>query len=175
MKHTNTIRFTYVDDEGAKEMILHDYRTGEAIRLATIEGWQRCCAAAADDGGRGVIEIDERSVYVEGDPDPDDLISFHREQSRASSSAKPRAMTLTETLFRIEDLAVDVEQLGKDISDSVSEVVQDLMRIARALARAVVERRIDCCLDEVADLAHLAGFGSIKDAASLDDPTEEGQ
>lgn len=45
---------------------LVDYRTGETIRPATEEERKASLAAAEQDGGRGVIEVDGRSVYVDG-------------------------------------------------------------------------------------------------------------
>lgn len=49
-----------VEDHGT----LHDYRTGDSIRPATAMEAQASEAAAAHDGGSGVIEVDGRSCYV---------------------------------------------------------------------------------------------------------------
>jgi hypothetical protein len=43
---------------------LSDYNTGKTIRRATFCEWHRSLAAAEDDGGRGVFELDGRRVYV---------------------------------------------------------------------------------------------------------------
>lgn len=45
---------------------LYDYRTGEYLRPATADELRRSVEAADRDGGRGVIEVDGRTVYVEG-------------------------------------------------------------------------------------------------------------
>lgn len=45
---------------------LRDYRTGEYIRPATAEERAASLEAAEHDGGCGVIEVDGRSVYVDG-------------------------------------------------------------------------------------------------------------
>ncbi len=46
-------------------MKLIDYKTGETLRDATTEELEASKAAADSDGGRGVISVDGRSVYVE--------------------------------------------------------------------------------------------------------------
>lgn len=46
---------------------LHDYRTGDYIRPATIEETADCINAARHDGGAGVILVDGRSCYVVGE------------------------------------------------------------------------------------------------------------
>jgi hypothetical protein len=51
-------------------MTLHNYKTGEILRLATTEEWAASVDAALHDGGRGVIDIDGQPVYVDGDPAP---------------------------------------------------------------------------------------------------------
>lgn len=43
---------------------MYDYRTGEFLRSATTEEARRSKRAAKLDGGRGVISVDGRSVYV---------------------------------------------------------------------------------------------------------------
>ena len=43
---------------------LHDYRTGEPMRLATKQEEAASIAAAQHDGGHGVIEVDGRLCYV---------------------------------------------------------------------------------------------------------------
>ena len=43
---------------------LYDYRTGEPIRPATAEEQARSQAAAEEDGGAGVIEVNGRDCYV---------------------------------------------------------------------------------------------------------------
>lgn len=50
--------------EPATHRFLYDYKTGEHIREATPEEYAASLAAEMDDGGRGVIEIDGRSVYA---------------------------------------------------------------------------------------------------------------
>lgn len=47
---------------------LMDYVTGESIRPATAEEAYRSTNAAAKDGGAGVIDVDGRRCYVEGEP-----------------------------------------------------------------------------------------------------------
>lgn len=49
----------------AGEARLCDYRTGDVVRVATVGEWERSVAAAEQDSGRGVIEVDGRSCYVE--------------------------------------------------------------------------------------------------------------
>lgn len=44
---------------------LIDYRTGEYVREATDEELQASVAAAEQDGGSGVIDVDGRSCYVQ--------------------------------------------------------------------------------------------------------------
>jgi hypothetical protein len=43
---------------------LHDYHTGDVLRAATWTELARSVAAADDDGGRGVIDVDGGSAYV---------------------------------------------------------------------------------------------------------------
>lgn len=46
---------------------LHDYRTGDRLRRATLEEQRASLEAARHDGGRGVFELDDgRHVYVDG-------------------------------------------------------------------------------------------------------------
>ena len=45
--------------------VLYDYITGDEIRNATENELRSSVAAASDDGGRGVIDIDGRSCYVD--------------------------------------------------------------------------------------------------------------
>ena len=49
-------------------MKLMSYKTGETLRAATVEEYEESVAAAARDGGRGVIEVDGVACYVEGEP-----------------------------------------------------------------------------------------------------------
>jgi hypothetical protein len=44
---------------------LYDYRTGEYLRAATIDELTQSLDAAEHDDGRGVIQVDGRSCYVE--------------------------------------------------------------------------------------------------------------
>lgn len=44
---------------------LCDYRTGDSIRAATADEQAESIAAAERDGGRGVIVVDGRAVYVD--------------------------------------------------------------------------------------------------------------
>jgi hypothetical protein len=44
---------------------LYDYRTGYYLRAATGEELAESLAAAEDDDGRGIIQADGRSCYVE--------------------------------------------------------------------------------------------------------------
>jgi len=44
---------------------LIDYRTGESLRPATAAEQAASIEAARHDGGRGVIDVDGRPVYVE--------------------------------------------------------------------------------------------------------------
>lgn len=46
------------------ELALHDYRTGDFIRHASLPEYLASLQAAETDGGRGVIEIDGRSYFV---------------------------------------------------------------------------------------------------------------
>jgi hypothetical protein len=50
----------------AGDLMLMDYRTGEAIRPATRDELARSLDAARVDGGAGVIEVDGRRAYVLG-------------------------------------------------------------------------------------------------------------
>jgi len=43
---------------------LHDYKTGEFIRFATLAELSASIEAGQSDGGRGVISVDGRSCYV---------------------------------------------------------------------------------------------------------------
>lgn len=43
---------------------LHDYQTGEPIRIATVTEYNASIEAAQSDGGAGVIDVDGRSCYV---------------------------------------------------------------------------------------------------------------
>lgn len=51
-----------------------DYRTGEDIRAATREEWERSVAQARKDGGAGVVTVDGRPCYVQGGPDSHDQV-----------------------------------------------------------------------------------------------------
>jgi hypothetical protein len=53
-----------------KSMTLNDYKTGAVIRPATHSEWEASMEAALHDGGRGVIEVDGKPVYVDGNPAP---------------------------------------------------------------------------------------------------------
>lgn len=66
----------------------------------------------------------------------------------------------------------ELEQIVGDVRDHRTALFKHrlaLRRIARALSRAVLEHRINCNLDEIAELAKLAEFDSIEDAAELED------
>ena len=43
---------------------LHDYQTGDALRLATEDELRSSISAAQEDGGAGVIIIDGRACFV---------------------------------------------------------------------------------------------------------------
>jgi hypothetical protein len=43
---------------------LHDYKSGEFLRFATLQELSASIEAAKTDGGAGVIVLDGRSVYV---------------------------------------------------------------------------------------------------------------
>jgi hypothetical protein len=51
----------------AVESTLYDYYTGEEIRVATDEELAASINASHHDGGAGVIDIDGRACYVEGE------------------------------------------------------------------------------------------------------------
>ncbi len=46
---------------------LHDYKTGEFIRPATEREYLASITESERDGGAGVIEVDGRACYVQGD------------------------------------------------------------------------------------------------------------
>jgi len=50
-----------------KTPLLCDYQTGDTIREATIEELRASIKAAKHDGGAGVILIDGKPCYVEGE------------------------------------------------------------------------------------------------------------
>jgi len=43
---------------------LHDYKTGEFLRIATLQELSASIEAGKSDGGSGVILVDGRSCYV---------------------------------------------------------------------------------------------------------------
>lgn len=45
---------------------LHDYRTGDRIREATLDEYEASVHQATRDGGAGVIAVDGRDCYVDG-------------------------------------------------------------------------------------------------------------
>ena len=49
---------------------VHDYKTGDPIRMATAEELAASQAAAELDGGVGAVEIDGEACYVDGTPGP---------------------------------------------------------------------------------------------------------
>ena len=53
-----------VEDEQAVAMLC-DYYTGESVRPASRDELAASIAQAAQDGGRGVIQVDGRSVYAQ--------------------------------------------------------------------------------------------------------------
>lgn len=58
------------------DITLRNYETGDFIRVATTDEYTMSVAAAAVDGGAGVITVDGIRCYVEGEPaspcgDPD--------------------------------------------------------------------------------------------------------
>lgn len=49
-------------------MVLCTKETGTILREATFEEYQQSMMAAMEDGGEGVIIVDELRCYVEGEP-----------------------------------------------------------------------------------------------------------
>lgn len=50
-------------------MKLHNYETGDYIRIATLDEYKLSVAASKCDGGAGVITVDDVRCYVEGEPE----------------------------------------------------------------------------------------------------------
>lgn len=50
-------------------MKLHNYETGDFIRVATLDEYKLSVAASKIDGGAGVITVDGVRCYVEGEPE----------------------------------------------------------------------------------------------------------
>jgi len=58
---------------------LTDYATGEQIRPATREEWERSTQA----GETGAFKLDGRTVFVEGGGEPDHMVVRHEDAEQS--------------------------------------------------------------------------------------------
>lgn len=75
-------------------MKLHNYETGDFIRMATLAEYESSVAASKIDGGAGVITIDGVRCYVDGEPEQAEesqTVEWMSERHEAACRAVPVA------------------------------------------------------------------------------------
>lgn len=68
-------------------MKLHNYETGDFIRVATLDEYKLSVAASKIDGGAGVITVDGVRCYVQGEPDTTEATETTETAANGAASA----------------------------------------------------------------------------------------
>lgn len=68
-------------------MKLHNYETGDFIRVAILDEYKLSVAASKIDGGAGVITVDGVRCYVEGEPDTTEATETTETAANGAASA----------------------------------------------------------------------------------------